>query len=195
MDCFLCAYDCYTCSIPTICTSCNSSTDYRQFNYTTGRCNPILNYFESGNTVAAKCTYPNCCGTSPIKFSQNYSCLSSCPKNYTLNTTSKTCSHCDSGFWPVSNLCTNIAGCKAAKLVNQTIVCLLCDSSTHYTLSNNTCICSQGYIFSTEGCKEVCGDGYHFSEKCDDGNFVNGDGCSSLCIVETLFRCSSTSSI
>ena len=26
-------------------------------------------------------------------------------------------------------------------------------------------------------------------EQCDDGNFVNGDGCSSSCNVETVWEC------
>ena len=35
-------------------------------------------------------------------------------------------------------------------------------------------------------CTEICGDGldfYHYG--CDDGNLINGDGCSSTCTVET----------
>lgn len=40
-------------------------------------------------------------------------------------------------------------------------------------------------------CEAVCGDGLRFdSEGCDDGNDINGDGCSSRCTVEAGFRCS-----
>lgn len=42
--------------------------------------------------------------------------------------------------------------------------------------------------------EETCGDGHldpDEGEGCDDGNLVNGDGCSSLCQVECDFRCGS----
>ena len=41
-------------------------------------------------------------------------------------------------------------------------------------------------------CKEICGDGITIGDmyECDDGNLINGDGCSSLCKVEKGFRCS-----
>lgn len=33
----------------------------------------------------------------------------------------------------------------------------------------------------------VCGDGVvHFQEECDDGNLINGDGCSDLCKIEQI---------
>jgi len=34
-----------------------------------------------------------------------------------------------------------------------------------------------------------CGDGLNDGEACDDGNFLDGDGCSHLCTVETGFQC------
>ncbi len=39
-------------------------------------------------------------------------------------------------------------------------------------------------------CQSPCGDGQRFSdEECDDGNRVNGDGCSSDCLIEKGFAC------
>lgn len=39
-------------------------------------------------------------------------------------------------------------------------------------------------------CLEICGDGLNFRQyDCDDGNLVNGDGCSSVCKVEPGFYC------
>ena len=149
MDCLLCVYDCYTCSDGVTCLTC-SSNDNRQYNPTTFRCDPSVNYYESGTSVAARCLYPNCCGTSPINFYQNSTCLSSCPTNYTYLPATKTCTLCNPGFWPVSNICINIVGCKGAKLVNLTTICLMCDSSAHYTLINNTCVCSSGYLLSAD---------------------------------------------
>lgn len=38
---------------------------------------------------------------------------------------------------------------------------------------------------------EICGDGIKVDAmtECDDGNTVNGDGCSSTCTVEPGFKC------
>ena len=40
-------------------------------------------------------------------------------------------------------------------------------------------------------CEEVCGDGKRFKEEeCDDGNKINGDGCSyPSCLIEKNFAC------
>ena len=39
-------------------------------------------------------------------------------------------------------------------------------------------------------CEEICGDGIHAGQlECDDGNTINGDGCSSDCKVEYGFKC------
>jgi len=34
-----------------------------------------------------------------------------------------------------------------------------------------------------------CGDGLNDGEACDDGNYNNGDGCTSTCTVETGYSC------
>ena len=39
-------------------------------------------------------------------------------------------------------------------------------------------------------CTSRCGDGIVLDEDCDDGNLVDGDGCSSSCTVEPGFSCS-----
>jgi cysteine-rich repeat protein len=38
--------------------------------------------------------------------------------------------------------------------------------------------------------REICGDGHdlHYYG-CDDGNLVNGDGCSSVCAIEAGWDC------
>lgn len=39
-------------------------------------------------------------------------------------------------------------------------------------------------------CAEICGDGKDFHHYgCDDGNLINGDGCSSTCTVQTGWAC------
>ena len=40
-----------------------------------------------------------------------------------------------------------------------------------------------------DGCKDVCGDGKKILDECDDGNLVDGDGCSSNCQIEEHFTC------
>jgi hypothetical protein len=55
--CELCPLDCYTCSSTNqSCLSCNASVDHRELNSSTGRCQPILGYYESNVTVAGQCT-------------------------------------------------------------------------------------------------------------------------------------------
>jgi cysteine-rich repeat protein len=40
------------------------------------------------------------------------------------------------------------------------------------------------------GCIEICGDGFNFGMvECDDGNLMNGDGCTSKCFIEKGWNC------
>lgn len=47
------------------------------------------------------------------------------------------------------------------------------------------------FIPQGDRCVPICGDGAIIrpSEQCDDGNTMNGDGCSSMCQVEANFQC------
>lgn len=64
----------------------------------------------------------------------------------------------------------------------------------HLNPTNYQCECLEGYAFDSNSCLAVCGDGLVFSsEECDDGNNDNGDGCSSICQLETNYRCQSNS--
>jgi cysteine-rich repeat protein len=47
--------------------------------------------------------------------------------------------------------------------------------------------CAGGTYSSPDTCVEVCGDGYHYFEDCDDGNYFEYDGCDSYCEVEDGF--------
>jgi cysteine-rich repeat protein len=45
-------------------------------------------------------------------------------------------------------------------------------------------------IGSSGACVEICGDSKNFGLlECDDGNLVNGDGCSSACEIEADWTC------
>lgn len=62
---------------------------------------------------------------------------------------------------------------------------LSCDSFTNSTYCNNQGECK--WILSSG-----CGNGIvndSQGETCDDGNIINGDGCSSQCLIETGWEC------
>ena len=48
-----------------------------------------------------------------------------------------------------------------------------------------------GYIYdsTTGNCEDKCGDGIIITSLCDDGNTFNGDGCSSVCNIESGWTC------
>eukprot|EP00826_Nyctotherus_ovalis_P051747 TRINITY_DN6483_c0_g1_i1.p2 TRINITY_DN6483_c0_g1~~TRINITY_DN6483_c0_g1_i1.p2 ORF type:complete len:394 (-),score=112.85 TRINITY_DN6483_c0_g1_i1:889-2070(-) len=69
-----------------------------------------------------------------------------------------------------------------------TVVCKKCEevSVGYYTDING--VCQGNFLLSSV---EVCGDGINLGlNECDDGNKLNGDGCSSECKVEEGFTCS-----
>lgn len=48
----------------------------------------------------------------------------------------------------------------------------------------------KGIGIRRQDCQTVCGDGLRAGwEECDDGNEVDGDGCSSMCVVEEGWTC------
>ena len=61
------------------------------------------------------------------------------------------------------------------------IICAFCNVIQKFELDKTThsCSCSEGYSLDVETCLETCGDGRVIEAECDDGNLVNGDGCSS----------------
>ena len=63
--------------------------------------------------------------------------------------------------------------------------CLSCSSSYVCT----QCRPEFNYDVSSQLCIEHCGDGKRFVLECDDGNNVDGDGCSFDCMIEPGFTC------
>ena len=61
--------------------------------------------------------------------------------------------------------------------------CTECDSDVVCT------ICTQEYFLEGDTCRQVCGDGKLFNLECDDGNILDGDGCSSICEVQNDYTC------
>ena len=51
----------------------------------------------------------------------------------------------------------------------------------------------QGFKLNSQGeCEEICGDGINYFGACDDGNTLDGDGCSKTCTVEAEWECTNT---
>lgn len=85
--------------------------------------------------------------------------------------------------------------------------CLSCNSTQYRVLSVQFCLCKlnyhedglgscvsnptclNGFNYNGVYCQEICGDGLLFDYDCDDGNNIDGDGCSSTCTIETSFSC------
>ena len=78
-------------------------------------------------------------------------------------------------------------------------MCTFCNISGNFngTPEANSCICKEKYELSGSSCIDICGDGFLVNSSasaCDDGNLVDGDGCSSICETETDYLCDSGSS-
>jgi len=89
----------------------------------------------------------------------NISSCNQCALYYLFNTTASACTaNCS-----YVNFCTTCS-------FNSGIYCLGCQT---------------GYVASNGICKAKCGDNMTLPthEECDDGNIIDGDGCSSSCKV------------
>jgi cysteine-rich repeat protein len=86
-----------------------------------------------------------------------------CPTGYYLNSTISTCRMCK----PECSACSTFSSCSSCNI--------------GFTLSGVNCIRNCGNGIRTQG------------EQCDDGNAINGDGCSSNCTLEKGFICSMSS--
>jgi cysteine-rich repeat protein len=63
-------------------------------------------------------------------------------------------------------------------------------NSKGITINSNNCNCFQGFDdTNTPTCTEICGDGLLYTLPCDDGNNIDGDGCSGYCQIELGYTC------
>lgn len=130
---------------------------------------PSLDYCDDGNNVegdgcSSKCQvekYYTCSGGTPTTKDK---CIEICGDGVDLGTYP-----CDDG-----NL-INGDGCNSQ-----------CQVEFGY-------VCSGGSLTQPDTCKDKCTDGYvvrrDVPNYCDDGNTVNGDGCSKTCSTEPGFQC------
>jgi cysteine-rich repeat protein len=66
------------------------------------------------------------------------------------------------------------------------------DGCNRLCLVESGWLCTGGTAATFDLCSEICGEGrnYHsYANECDDGNTIDGDGCSSTCTVETGWTC------
>ena len=67
--------------------------------------------------------------------------------------------------------------------ITSQLKCYNCEKLTGYYTRTNP-------LTRQKECSEICGDGLNLGEhECDDGNLLDGDGCSSLCVIEEGFKC------
>jgi proprotein convertase subtilisin/kexin type 5 len=110
------------------------------------------------------------CAAMPGCLTCNIAGCTSCNPifRFTLNNSTNTC-QCNVGYFldsmSICEPCTQFGCVNCLSLTN----CVQCDASYSY-LSGGTC-------------KDICGDGLLYTLPCDDGNTINGDGCSSTCTV------------
>jgi cysteine-rich repeat protein len=162
---------CLTCSSNTTCTMCDTAN---HFQISGSVCGCASGYALNGLV----------CGT----------CAAVMPRCLTCSSNT-TCTMCDTAnHFQISG---SVCGCVSGYTLNGS-TCATCASSMSECLlcsSNSVCTsCSSGFTLNTSTCQEICGDGILFVLPCDDGNNVNGDGCSSTCHIEPGYTCSGGSS-
>jgi cysteine-rich repeat protein len=215
LKCFGQARNCITCQTGFIyfSNSCLSSCLKGYYIYQNTICCP--NECSSCDLVFGKCTS---CRSNNFLDTSTYNCRRCSYLCSECFSTPTDCTKCPSGLYLIGNQCVKVCpneGYFADKInfvcrrcskhcklcLNETESgCTKCDDS--YALYKGTCVsCGKDNLFGLveEACVDICGDGKRFSPEsvpyltsyniCDDGNKINGDGCSSDCMVEKDFIC------
>ena len=182
--CYLCHYSCLTCtSLATNCTSCPANSSRTITNNScpcdSGLYDPLTN-----SSTCLTCSYS--CLTC---ISSNTNCTScTLTLNRIFDSDNLKCP-CKSGYRDdgVPN-CTFINLTCSIPCVTCSITasnCTSCNSTLKRKLVNNSCICDDGFrTVDAFTCSEICGDSkIKGVEQCDDGNTLDGDGCSSSCQI------------
>jgi proprotein convertase subtilisin/kexin type 5 len=112
------------------------------------------------------------------------------------------CGTCEGPAYNQCQTCTDVT----YTLSNGTCSKGICDPATYLDITSNSCkkcspfcsnctddksctACQSGFNLAAGYCTEICGDGKRFVLACDDGNTINGDGCSSTCTIESGYNC------
>lgn len=182
IQCQSCRPECSTCSDSITCDSCTSST------LVIGGCTNLPNCLSVDSNLAfttnrcTSCTYVDaslaiCLGcTNIVQYVLINGICSECRLSYCIDCVDTAiCQTCAAGYtlnvFDRCHSCT-IVGCAECNLIDPT------DCAT--------CHAAIGYISDGFGsCTALCGDGLTVSalQQCDDGNLVDNDGCSSICLI------------
>jgi proprotein convertase subtilisin/kexin type 5 len=150
---------CLTCASNTTCTTCDTANHFQ----TSGSvCACVSGYALNGLTCATCATVMAGC----LACSSNTTCTT-CDTANLFQVSGSTCA-CLSGY--------GLNGSTCATCVSLMSGCLLCTSNS---------VCTSQFTLNISTCQEICGDGLLFVLPCDDGNNINGDGCSSTCQIES----------
>lgn len=152
---------CSTCSSPSLCSTCDTAS---HFTMNSGSCICTSGFYLDGSQ--------NCIGC-PTAILGCVTC-----------TTSALCTSCDSTKNFILDPTTNSCTCPASYVL-QGGACVDCMTP---------CVCiGYRWVNAIVGgtCAPFCSDGLAISptEDCDDGNLVDGDGCSSSCHAEPNYSC------
>jgi len=196
-NCEPCDIGCASCKFvdnKKICLSCDSDK-YMSDNICVSECP----YGQYGNQETGLCEYcssecKECFGKT---FHECYSCntkegymmlkentclLPTCTVGFYYNKTQSECQNCPAECTECSNF-TNCATCKQGYLYDyKTEKCYDPCNKIGFTHKEGN---------NLEQCTEICGDARNMGVlECDDGNLVDGDGCSKDCKIEEFYECS-----
>jgi cysteine-rich repeat protein len=102
-----------------------------------------------------------------------------------LTCTMAGCTSCDAIFGFSLNPSSQLCECNVGYYVNSMNVCAQCTqlACLACTSLTNCSACTAEFRLNAGTCEEVCGDGVLYTLACDDGNAIDGDGCSSTCEI------------
>lgn len=171
--CSTCRTNCTSCTALSTCTACK-----QQFYLSSGNClscSVACNGCTGPNqNQCTNCFYPlylriSICESLTCAANQYVSSLEGCKDCTTLVANSYSCNN------------TAALSCELGYKLMNTTYCALCSLVAGY------------HIDTSKQCSEVCGDGLRIELPCDDGNTLDGDGCSSSCRIEDGWSCNSAS--
>jgi len=180
-----CPLGCSACLNQT-CTNCYDNYTYlAATKECLGPCSDGL-YRDLASKSCKNCSYP--CQTCSLAGTN----CTSCPSNLTFLKKNFTC-HCPKGEY-IDNKTSSCLNCSAnCEKCHNSKKCGTCYPG--YEVVNNTnCYPCSEIVGLGPNCTEICGDGYLINsltsgQQCDDGNKINGDGCSSTCQIEAGWNC------
>ncbi|CAD8172923.1 unnamed protein product [Paramecium pentaurelia] len=115
-----------------------------------------------------------------------------CIENCIQCNNDRSCQVCKEGYFLNPNNQCQECNKECKTCINQPNNCLSCKISNQYSQQCQLCEINLGYYtdFENNQCYSKCGDNIKtVFEQCDDGNNLNGDGCSSKCQIEDGFYC------